>query len=64
MLAKDKLFNVDLSKLSNLGTYQEIGKGYEENATERNSTSKILFALCLTVNERSTDRTFLVNVTF
>lgn len=27
---------IDLSKLSNLGTYQEIGKGYDDTATERN----------------------------
>lgn len=52
MLARDKLFNVDLSKLSNLGTYQEIGKGYDENATKRNFISNILLVLCLTVNER------------
>lgn len=35
MLARDKIISVDLSKLCNLGTYQEIGKGYDETATER-----------------------------
>lgn len=36
--------SVDLSKLSNLGTYQETGKGYDDTATERN-LSKILLSL-------------------
>lgn len=38
---------IDLSKLSNLGTYQEIGNGYNETATERNFISKILFSFML-----------------
>lgn len=41
MLAGDIIIYVDLSKLSNLGTYQEIGKSYD--ATERNFKSKIFF---------------------
>lgn len=54
MLARGKIISVDLSKLCNLGTYQEIGKGYDETATERNIflISKILFFQCLTVNKR------------
>lgn len=54
--------SVDLSKLSNLGTYQEIGKGYDETATEINCISKILFSLMLNsqqkIEQKSTVRTF------
>lgn len=51
MLAGDIILYVDLSKLSNLGTYQEIGKSYD--ATKRNFISKIFFlVLRLTVNKR------------
>lgn len=46
-VSKGQIIDVDLSKLSNLGTYQEIGKGYGETATERNFTSKMLFSLML-----------------
>lgn len=35
-VSEGQIIYVDLSKLSNLGTYQEIGKGYDETATERN----------------------------
>lgn len=55
MLARDKLFLLICQNLSNLGTYQEIGKGYDETATERNLIRKYFFVflvLCLTVNER------------
>lgn len=41
MLARDIILYADLSKLSNLGTYQEIGKSYD--ATERNVKQNILF---------------------
>lgn len=37
----------DLSTLSNLGTYQEIGKGYDETATERNFIKRDTFSLML-----------------
>lgn len=38
-VSEEQIISVDLSKLSNLGTYQEI---HDETATERNFTSKIL----------------------
>lgn len=43
-VSEGQIICVDLSKLSNLGTYQEIGKGYDETATAKQNT--------LTVNER------------
>ena len=50
-VSKGQIIDVDLSKLSNLGTYQEIGKGYGETATERNLQAKYFLVWCLTVNK-------------
>lgn len=45
MLAGDIIIYVDLSKLSNLGTYQETGKSYD--TAKRNLMSEIFFTFML-----------------
>lgn len=46
-VSQEHIIYVDLSKLSNLGTCQEIGEDYDETATERNILSKTLFSFML-----------------
>lgn len=58
MLAGDIILYVDLSKLSNLGTYQEIGKSYD--ATERNFTQNI-FSVMLNSKQKIEQNPLNVN---
>lgn len=58
MLAGDIILYVDLSKLSNLGTYQEIGKSYD--ATERNFKQNI-FSVMLNSKQKIEQNPLNVN---